>query len=169
MAKHSGRKLVERAVNEFYGEVYEFLFRKLGVRQDAEDLCQTVFLRFAGSSAEFSSRRMLRAYLYKIAVNCSNDRFRTRVDLIPLEAAEHSPSCEPSPHELAERRELVSSVQRALNALPEKQREVLLLRFFADLKPKEIAECLGTDVKSVNNRLYTAKQSFKKEWENEKQ
>jgi len=168
MAISNGRKLVERAIDEFYGEIYAFLCKRLGVRQDAEDVCQTVFLRFAQASVEFSSRRKLRAYLYRIAVNCANDLYRSKAPCVPLEAAWDTPSAELSPLEEAERGELTSSVQRALNALPAKAREVLLLRYFADLKPREIAECLGTDVKSVNNRLYTAKQSFKKEWENEK-
>ena len=160
-------ELVERAVDEHYGELFAFLYRRLGNRHDAEDVLQTVFLRFASSQMCFWGKKQLRAYLYRIAVNCANDHFRSRAARLSFEeAAAKDTSLDTPMTEPSEDGEMRSRVQRALMALPEPSREVLLLRYFAELKPKEIALCLETDAKTVNNRLYAAKQQFKKEWTN---
>ncbi|MEM8712105.1 MAG: sigma-70 family RNA polymerase sigma factor [Planctomycetota bacterium] len=78
-------------------------------------------------------------------------RRRAREALVArLEASEVSPSA------ALERVELGARVREAIQSLPLKDREVLVLRFFADMAPREIAETLGVSPNAVSSRLSRA-------------
>ena len=110
----------------------------------------------------------LRSYLFKIAVNCCNDYYRQNREHLPLESAcGISTGYADSPEHSAESGEDGQKVRRILNSLPPIQRDVLILRYYHDMKPREIGACLGLKTAGVKTRLYRAKQAFIREWENE--
>ena len=73
-------------------------------------------------------------------------------DLEPLRADPPS-----NPHRLLENKQLRAQLERAMRALPEEQRMVLILRDVEGLSYEEIAECLGVELGTVRSRLHRAR------------
>lgn len=164
----SDREFVTEAAEKYYDEIYLFLCRRCGNADDAKDICQNTFVKFAGAAKSYKEINKLRAYLFKIAVNCCNDYYRYNTITLPLESAGSlTESYLKSPQYRAEANEESKRVQAVLGTLPVSQRDVLILRYFHDMKPREIAACLSIPVATVKTRLYRAKAGFSKEWDND--
>jgi RNA polymerase sigma-70 factor, ECF subfamily len=144
-----------RAFDEIYralsGPVYSYLTTQVRRREDAEDLTGQVFLEamrgvrtFSGDSSAF------RGWLFRIAHNRAVDLARrlSRRPEASLEEVELLPDLVAT-----EDRALTSvayaQVWRAVQALPEQQRRVIVLRLGAGLTAREIAEALGKRLGTV--------------------
>lgn len=131
-------------------------FLLVGDRGHAEDLVQTALLRTALKWRK--ARENPEAYTHQVLVNLVRDRWRRsrrRVAEHPVAALPLAP---------ADRRNLADTVvdravlMRALAELPPRQREVTILRFFADLSVADTAAAMRTSegtVKSYTNRALT--------------
>ena len=100
-------------------------------------------------------RGRFRAWLYKIAANTCADRCRRET---PAEPLSDSPYIDPG----FERTELGIDLRSALAALPEAQREVVLLRYVHGLKLREAAEVLGVPLRTAQSRERAALKALKK-------
>lgn len=134
--------------------VYRACHRILGQRHDAEDVTQEAFIAAFRSMGSYRGEGTLRAWLLRIATRLSFRRLAQRKPSEPLDAAHDraaSPELEPAGALLAaEQRTLVRD---AVAALPERHREVVALRFFADLSLAEIADITGRPVNTVKTHL----------------
>jgi RNA polymerase sigma-70 factor (ECF subfamily) len=79
------RSALDEAVNTYYGDIYHFLCRKLSDVDAAQDVAQTVFVKFAGSIPRYHERGKLKNYLFKLAANAGNDYFRKALNYVSLE------------------------------------------------------------------------------------
>ena len=148
-----GRSDFARVYDEHVWVVYGFLAYRLGNRDVAEDLTQTTFERALRAWSRFDPRRASeRTWLVAIARNALIDHLRraerTRAEplderlLSQLAPADESPTRSP---------ELVD----ALAQLPERERELVALRYGGDLTGPEIAKLLGlslANVQQINSR-----------------
>jgi RNA polymerase sigma-70 factor (TIGR02960 family) len=149
-------------------------YRMLGSAADADDALQESLLAAWRGLAGFEGRSSLRAWLYRIATNCSlrmaEARKRQRLlswDHGPprspdddLGVVEAGPWLEPwtDPDTAYERAESISlAYVAALQHLPPNQRAVLILREVLDFSAAEVAEVLDTSVASVNSALQRAR------------
>ena len=78
-----------------------------------------------------------------------------------------SPSATPRPFAVLEQKEAMSQVMRVLETLPENQREVVILKFQADLSYKEISAITGLSVTNVGFLLHTALKTVRQRLEEE--
>jgi RNA polymerase sigma-70 factor (ECF subfamily) len=121
---------------------------------DAEDVAQGAWLRVMEGDAVAvrDPRRWLACVLRGVAHNLrrSHSRLKAREQAIAR--------CDlaPSPAQLLERQELRRELLDAVEALPEPQRHVVLLRHFENLPPRRIAAHLGLPLTTVTSRLRTA-------------
>jgi RNA polymerase sigma-70 factor (ECF subfamily) len=140
----------------------------VGSHEDALDLSQEAFVRAFRARTSLDPDRAFYPWLYQIlrrlCFNFVRDR-RTRRE--KLERAGHwlmeeavARSSASSPERTAERAELRSRLEVAIEALPVGQREVLALKQFQGLKYREIAELLDIPIGTVMSRLYTARKSL---------
>jgi RNA polymerase sigma-70 factor, ECF subfamily len=110
-------------------------------RIDAEDTLQEVFVTIAGKRMSVSGARQLKPYLFQLARNVAlnrikrNKRIRDRAECMPDWLVE----VEPAPLEEHQIQKLVTG----LAELPEKQRSVLVLKFYRDKTLREIGMLLG--------------------------
>ena len=138
-----------------YGEkLYHYLTVKLASAEDAEDILQEVFLRFARYSIRWKFIRNEEPYVFHVARNEAN-RFIKRKhqnqinpeNATALARVIHDSlvtDCpDPSDKE---------SLSLALAHLPEEQREVIVLKFFEELTLKEIAAVCGLSLNTVASR-----------------
>ncbi|WP_246128044.1 SigE family RNA polymerase sigma factor [Amycolatopsis rhizosphaerae] len=125
----------------------------VGDRGHAEDLLQTALLR--ASLRWRAAREQPEAYVRRVLVNLARDRWRRsrrRVAEQSLDDTTPRPADRRDPADLVADR---TAIRQALAGLPRRQREVVVLRFFADLSVADTAETLGMSegtVKAHTNR-----------------
>lgn len=134
--------------------------------EDVEAAVQEALLRALRSLQRYSGTGSFGGWLAAIAVNLCRDRLRRRrlVPFVALEAGEDEEreplavisASEPSPERVAMAREAVARVRREVRALPRRQREVFVLRFFAGMELEGIAATLGVEEGTVKTHLHRA-------------
>jgi RNA polymerase sigma-70 factor (ECF subfamily) len=144
-----------RSFDDHHLPLFRFAYRLTGSEADAEDIVQECFLGLLRADCAFDSRRTtLRTYLFGAVRNQASKRFRRREDA----TAEPDPPPDlRSPESHALRAEMEKSVAQAVLALPDTQREILLLAHFEQMSLAEIAEIVGIDVGAVKSRLQRAR------------
>jgi RNA polymerase sigma-70 factor (sigma-E family) len=145
--------LRDAQIEALYLAHYQTLLRTavllLGGEGSAEDVVQEAFIRVYGSWSKIRDPARATAYLRATTVNLARSTLRAR-----LLALRHPP---PAPAELAgpdERAMLMvrsARVVRALHALPRRQREVVVLRYYADLSVSETAQALQISAGAVKS------------------
>ncbi|MEO7036838.1 MAG: RNA polymerase sigma factor, partial [Polyangiaceae bacterium] len=148
--------------------IYNFVLRQLRVPSVSEDVTQDVFMRLVQNAADFKHEARFLTWLYTIARNLCIDQLRKfshrRHASLDQPASDNpdAPSLldsisDPSPHASAERTavssEVRSSIVKAVDSLPDDQREVFLLREVANLPFKDIAEITGVGENTVKSRM----------------
>jgi RNA polymerase sigma-70 factor (ECF subfamily) len=129
--------------------------RRLGDRERAEDAVQETFAAIWRSAGSYRPERGPAApWLYTIARNAIVDRLRAR--RVPVAEAPDAPSGEPGPGERAETAFVAWRVHRALEELPEKEREVVELAYWSGLSQSEVAEYLHIPLGTVKTRTRSA-------------
>lgn len=146
--------------------IYRFARQMTGETGLAEEVLQEVFLTLMRHGRSFDSRRgPLSAWLYGIARNCIHRCLERERPYVALETgtdeentADLLPDCA-SEHGLAdlESRQTVEQVRRAVLALPENYREVVVLCELQELGYSEAAQILACPVGTVRSRLHRAR------------
>jgi RNA polymerase sigma-70 factor (ECF subfamily) len=137
-------------------------------REDAEEICQEVFLTVIKSLNSFQGGCQLQTWLFRIAVNKTRD-FRARRHATkrgggqtPLSLQAPAPETglllDPPATTLSPDAQLLGDeqaalVHQALERLGEPCREIIELRYFGDLSYEEISQTLALNVKTVSSRL----------------
>jgi RNA polymerase sigma factor (sigma-70 family) len=144
----------ERLYSEHAEGLFGFLAYRTGDRTLAEDLLADTFERVLRARRRFDPRRASeRTWLYTIALNLLRDHMRrSGAEARALDRAEAAaPNQVPDPDEALAERDVVA---RGLATLSPEEREVVALRFGADLRIKEIARVVGEPETTVEGRLY---------------
>lgn len=129
-------------------------------RDDAEDVAQEVFVAVHQSLPRFRGRSKLSTWVYRIATNVALKRLRSRHRRSKREQllADHDPAGEgDQPSAGIEADEQRAALQRALDALPEHQRAVVVLRGQEGLPYEEVARVLGIRRATAESRMARAK------------
>jgi len=157
---------MEVLLERYEKPLFNFVLRQIGDRARAEDLLQETFLRLVEHAGSFEGHARLRTWLFRIARNQCIDEGRRRVHRRhpSLDAAqgpdgdgaslydrigEKGPSAERS----SVSNEVGVAMNLAVQALPEDQREVFLLRQVQNLSFKEIGEITGVTENTVKSRM----------------
>ena len=143
-------------------EVYRYVYAVLGNRADAEDVTQTTFVNALRALERGEQPRKPANWLITIAHNLIRQRFRQLQsrprqveldrDLATLEADDNGPSIE--------------DLVRALQRIPETQREALVLREMEGRSYKEISAILGVSETALESLIFRARRSLAEELEN---
>ena len=144
-ARSPGESL-SSAVQRHYEELQRFLTRKIGCPSLAADIIQDLWIKLRlGQPA--GDIRYPRAYLFRVASNLAIDRIRqekSRARIVgPMEEGDDAPSDQPSAETQMDYHQRLAILQRAIDELPPRCRDVFLLHKFAGLSHLEIASRLG--------------------------
>ena len=150
------RQEAEELVTRWADTVLRIGYTWTGSSQDAQDICQTVLLKLLTSPRRFPAPEQQRAWVIRVAVNCCKDwkksawiSRRASLEGLP-EPAVHLPEPEDTP------------VLAAVQALPEKYRQAIYLRYYEEYEPGEIAALMGCTVPQVSTYLYRGKAKLKR-------
>ena len=137
--------------------LYNFFLRLTGNRATSEDLVQEVFIRILKYRAGYQGESRFVVWMFQIARNAHIDFLRKRKAEVPIdEQFAEAPSREPRPEERLESDQQAALVRQALDRLPARKKEILLLSRFQDLKLREIAELFDCQVGTVKVQVHRA-------------
>lgn len=130
----------------------------------ARDLVQEAFLRLC-NQAELEHEARTAEWLYAVCRNLALDarRKETRMSTWSEEQAVHTPTGGPRPGEALEREDTLAHVLTILERLPEKQQEVLRLKFQHGLSYKEISRVTKESVGNVGWLIHTGIRKLREE------
>ncbi|MEZ0396701.1 MAG: sigma-70 family RNA polymerase sigma factor [Anaerolineales bacterium] len=166
-AQQGDRNAFGELVRRHYESVVHVVYRLCGEAQLAEDAAQEAFLRAWINLPSFEPRASLRNWLYRIAVNAALDVLRRKSEeTVEDEDMLMVSDQTPGPEEALIRREQVELLQRALQALPEASRSVLVLREYGELSYQEIANVLDIPIGTVMSRLNYARNRLREALQN---
>ena len=134
-------------------------YRLLGDAAEAEDAAQDAFLKILDAAPRYRPSASFRTYLYRVVTRVCLDRLKKKRPIY----VDRPPPCasdDPSPPDVLAHREDETAIRRALDALPPRQRAVLILRHFEDLSYQEIADAMDTSVKAVERLLARARDAL---------
>jgi RNA polymerase sigma-70 factor (ECF subfamily) len=149
------REAFEVIYHRYIRSIFGLALQRLRDRERAEDAVQEMFAAVWRSAGSYKPERGPAApWLYAIARNAIVDRVRARDDL-PMEPPEVT-SDEPGPAERAESSYVSWRVHRALQTLPEREREVVELAYWSGLSQSEVASFLDIPLGTVKTRTRSA-------------
>ncbi len=162
-AVNGERAAFESLVNRHYTLVYRVAYKWCGVKENAEDITQDVFVKLAKKIKNFRGDADFRTWLYRVTVNTSKDFFKKSSRLSANEAAfledrkaaNQGSAADDNP---VSPQELYS----ALSGLSTKLKETVILVLGEGLSHKEAASVLGCAETTVSWRVFKAKEKLTK-------
>lgn len=140
-AKDGNEPAFSEIYNSFITPIYRFVYFRVGSKEEAEDLTQTVFLRAWKALDKFDETTYFSPWLYTIARNAVID-FWKKKKCIPLEDMEEELAETPD-FSSFEKEADFTKVKDAIKNLNEGQQEIISLRFIDDLSNAEISKKTG--------------------------
>lgn len=158
-----------RLLGRYESPLFGYLMRILRQRQDAEDVLQNTFVKALAALPRFEGGRYFKSWIFRIAhneaVNFVKKRNRREahvsaddVRVMPGLRVENAPTA----YEMLDNKERAARLHKAIDTLPDAEREVVLLRLEAELPFKEIAVLTGAPLGTVLTRMHQAKQRLKR-------
>lgn len=161
----------EELVKRHQRTVYSLLYKLAPEWTDTADLAQEAFIRIWRGIDRLQNARSFRSWLTQIVTNLFYDELRKRPRQLPTLSLDQSFENEDEqetatrdvkdttagPDELYQRKELNLIVQKAMAALPEQFRTVIVLRELEGLSYEEIAALTKTDLGTVKSRISRAR------------
>jgi len=135
--------------------------RILGNAAEAEDVAQEAFLRVWTHAPRWQPLAQFRTWLTRIVVNLCLDRKR-RALWVDLEAAGDIVDPAPGAGEKAEADERERMVAAAIEKLPARQRDAIMLTYGEGMSNAQVAEILDTSVSAVETLLVRGKQNLRR-------
>lgn len=145
----------------YRSSLIRYFLLQLGSREDAEDLAQEVFVRFAQQKSTQPIANV-EAFLFRIAANLLRDRFRRNKthhaqSHFPIdECAAESLGEAPSEQHVYEGKEQLHAFLQALEELPPRCRTVFLLQRYEGMSYSAVAQHLGISVSAVEKHMMKA-------------
>lgn len=171
--KRGDREAFDALMRHWQQPVISFVYRTLPDASEAEDLAQAVFVQLWKTAARYEPSAKFSTFLFTIARNlCLNElRRRARHPADSLDEARADDESHPyrqiedhrevSADDAAQRAELITKVQAALDDLPEKQRTALILCREGELSYEEIATVLDTSLQATKSLIHRARETLK--------
>jgi len=160
-------------VQRYRPQIFSLIVRMVHAREEAEDLTQETFIKAFHSLPSFNAEYAFSTWLYKIAVNNCIDFFRkkrlktTSIDTpIPAKDGDLQREFpdEPSkwPDSSLIEQEHKNYIQSAIDSLPVKYRDAIVLRHVHDKSYEEIADELQVPIGTVKVRIFRAREMLKR-------
>jgi RNA polymerase sigma-70 factor (ECF subfamily) len=158
------RSAAAELVDRYYEQIYLFMRRLGHDRQASEDLTQEIFFNTWHHIGQLKDGKALNGWLYRIASNVSRLHWRRHKhrEIIGFEGLEtqHDEKIE---YEKAEHKEQLENLKDAVDRLPMKLRETIILHYMQQLTITEAAEAANLNQGTFKSRLNRALKTLRKE------
>ena len=171
-AKRGDQEAFAQLVLDNQNRVYSLALRLSGDREEAADLAQEAFVKAWQGLSAFQGESSFSTWVYRLTTNVCIDHLRKKKRREAVEPSvslddENNSWAEPStweqdPQRLLEQSERGKALARAIDQLPDWQREALVLRELSGLSYQEIGEKLDIDIGTVKSRIARARLNLRK-------
>ena len=171
-ARDGDQDAFEQLVRDNEKRIYTLALRMTGSREDALDLAQDAFFQAWKALPTFQGESSFATWIYRLATNVCIDYLRkqkrrrqveSELSLDDDEAAWSEPAdWSQDPQRQLERSEMGRALERGLQALPEQQRQILVLRELSGLSYQEIGTAMELDLGTVKSRIARARVALRK-------
>lgn len=156
---------MEVLVKRYYKAIFAYVYRNIGDYHVSYDITQEIFIKMMRYIKNYHEQGRFKNWLFKIAVNTCGDYYRSSSykkfkgeEQLTEETADENSSV----WDLLERNLERQKVRDAVQKLPDYQRDALILKFYHDMKVKDIAEVTGAREASVKSRLRQGLEKLRK-------
>ena len=170
-ARAGSRTAFNRLQEILDASVRRFVRRLVGISEAEDDIVQDAFLALYMNLERLKSSEHLRPFLFRVVRNRCYDTLRRqgRFQFVPLGGASEDSTVDPSfvtdrrqqPDEQLHWRLLLSEVQKAIDRLPEIQRQAIILYCEENLTYAQIAEAMGSDIGTVKSRIFYGRKNLR--------
>ena len=151
----------ELLYRDYHGKIYGYIRSRINSTQDAEDLTADVFVKVFEKLDSFDENKAsLSTWIYTITRNTLTDYFRTRKILEELPESKES---ETSVEEDVLNAEMLERLAEGLKSLDERERDIIILRFYSGKTLREISDKMGISyayVKILQNKAFEKMKAF---------
>jgi len=141
------REYKEEMTKKYFSMIYKLVLNQTKSRDIADDVVQDVFLKYIQKDVDFKSEEHVKAWLIRVAINCSKSVFTSSwfkkteelTDDITFETPEKS------------------DVYYATLELPQKYRAVIHLFYYEDMSVAEISKTLNEKESTIKSQLHRAR------------
>ena len=161
-----------RLRQKYHDAIFNLIYRMIREKDEVKDLTQEAFIKAFGSLPSFNNEYAFSTWLYKIATNNCIDYIRRKklqtfsIDK-PIESKEGDFSFELPDSTYEPDKEMISSQRKklledAINSLPPKYRQVIVMRHQEELEYQEIAQILKLPLGTVKAHIFRAREMLYK-------
>lgn len=162
----SPEEIIDRALERYERPLISYAKDITGELESAKDAVQETFLRLSKQDVAALEPR-LAPWLFFVCRNCALDHCRKVVRFSQEPVDEDCPSDAPSPAAEAVAAEDGERLRQLVARLPERQRELVKLKYEAGLSYKEMGEAMRMSVSHVGVQLHEAIQTLRAHWNRE--
>ncbi len=171
--------------NKYKQKIFALVYRLMNDISEAEDLTQEIFTRAYKNYNKFRYESAVYSWLYRIGINLCGERIRyivrqkkkTTGNLISLDqksfdkngkeiSRQISDPSSQTPLEILEKEDIRLKIKEAIELLPDKYNQIIILREIEDLPYEEIARILNISSEVVGVRLIRARKMLKEKLKN---
>ncbi|MBR0129598.1 MAG: sigma-70 family RNA polymerase sigma factor [Neisseriaceae bacterium] len=159
---------------KYRGRLVRILSRFLHNHAEIEDVAQETLLKAYKALPDFNHDSAFFSWLYRIAINTANSHFRAKSKQDTLSLSELSNTDDDdnddfidsrltdtaNPENIVVSQELAQTIEKAMQELPEKLRQAIVLREIDGLSYEEIAKIANCPVGTVRSRIYNAREAI---------
>lgn len=171
------KELFALLIHRYEDRIFNYIYYLVKQKEEAEDLTQTTFVKAFFALRQYNHAYEFSTWIYTIARNVCLDYFRKRkredgdlslnvtvsedgdTEMGELIEEDHSPD----PLRTVLNEELRGKIEKAIERLPVKLREIVVLRHLEDRSYEEIAQIIDLPVGTVKSYLHRARKKLK-EW-----
>ncbi len=162
-AKSGQREAFEMLMNRYRSEIYNLAYRISGDHHHADDIAQETFIKAFMALKKFRGASSFKTWIYSIALNtartiASREAKSRKVEVPLLEGVVQKHY---NTGNFESRLASNTLLRKAINHLPQRQKEVLLLKVFHEMKHTEIARALGISSGAAKANFFHAMKSLK--------
>ncbi|PIU08741.1 MAG: hypothetical protein COT31_02185 [Candidatus Moranbacteria bacterium CG08_land_8_20_14_0_20_34_16] len=158
----------DEIIDRYQGKLFAYLYRLMGSKEDADDVLQDVFLKAYENLKSYDPKRKFSSWIYRIshneAVNYirrkSLKKFISWENIVMSKDKLEMSNSENGADKIFLKKERKQELERALEKLPFKYRQILLLRYFSEKSYQEISEILAKPINTVGTLISRAKEKL---------
>ncbi len=174
-ARNGSLESFDELIRSYSSKMFGTAYGLLGSKEDAEEVVQDAFVKAHSNLSLFREEASFSSWIYRIVVNLCRNRYqwnRRRGSELNVSMSENSETLDPdtdkkdemeipdvsmSPDEAAQNAETGKNIMSAIETLPDKLREVIILRYVDDMSYGEISDLLNCELGTVKSRLARAR------------
>lgn len=162
--RRNSKKAADALIREYYNDIFAFLYRQLGNREDALDLTQECFIAMLRSLPSYDQKKAgFRTWLYHIAAHkVIDERRKGKLELIPLE--EQDIILEKDFTEEIQNQEFLAEIESFVCHMQPEIQEIFRLRIYAGYSFPEIAAAMSQSEAKIKAQYYRLLEKIRKEF-----